>query len=223
MSQMRQFCEENMLNVEDLFLLNGLTECDKNKIISSFPAPVTFKKGEVIYSADKFSNSLGFICQGKAFAVTNNGEGVFMKSFESGTCFGAAAIFGGGEKYVSTVIAKTDIEVLFISEEALNDIFLLYPKTAVNYISFLSDKVRFLNKKLSMLSCSNAEDTVLKYLNSVKDSENYASIPKNMTLFSKMLGIGRATLYRTLDSLEASNRISRENNKIKVINNEKDY
>ena len=128
-----------MLNVEDLFLLDGLTECERKIIISDFPASVNFKKGEVIYSADKFSNSLGFICSGKAFAVTNNGQGVFMKSFESGTCFGAAAIFGSGEKYVSTVIAKTDTTVLFINEELLNKIFLNYPKTAVNYISFLSD------------------------------------------------------------------------------------
>ena len=212
-----------MLNVEDLFLLDGLTECERKIIISDFPASVNFKKGEVIYSADKFSNSLGFICSGKAFAVTNNGQGVFMKSFESGTCFGAAAIFGSGKKYVSTVIAKTDTTVLFINEELLNKIFLNYPKTAVNYISFLSDKVRFLNKKLSVLSCSNAEDTVLKYLSSVTDGENCALIPKNMTLLSKMLGIGRATLYRTLDNLETSGRILRENNKIKVINNEKNY
>ena len=223
MSQMRQFCEGNMLNPENLFLLDGLTECERKIIISDFPASVNFKKGEVIYSADKFSNSLGFICSGKAFAVTNNSQGVFMKSFESGTCFGAAAIFGSGEKYVSTVIAKTDTTVLFINEELLNKIFLNYPKTAVNYISFLSDKVRFLNKKLSVLSCSNAEDTVLKYLSSVTDGENYALIPKNMTLLSKMLGIGRATLYRTLDNLETSGRILRENNKIKVINNEKIY
>lgn len=223
MSHLRQFCEGIMLKEKDLFLLDGLDEIERKKITEDFPPPAVFKKGEVIYSADKFSNSLGFICNGKAFAVTNNGQGVYMKSFEQGACFGAAALFGGGEKYVSTVIAKTDTEVLFINEEVLEKIFLLNPKTAINYISFLSDKVRFLNKKLSVLSYSNAEDTVFNYLSSVKDSENYAVIPKNMTLFSKMLGIGRATLYRSLDNLEQSGKILRENNKIKVIDNEKNY
>lgn len=223
MSQMRQFCEENVLKMKDLFLLNNLSESEKNKITASFPEPICFKKGEIIYSADKFSNSLGFICSGEAFAVTNNGQGIYMKSFEIGATFGAAAIFGGEDRYVSTIIAKTDTEVLFISEEALKEIFILYPKTAINYISFLSDKVRFLNKKLSVLSCSNTEDTVLNYLRSVMDNEGYAAIPKNMTLFSKMLGIGRASLYRSLDNLEDSGSILRENNKIKVINNEKNY
>ena len=217
MSHLRQFCEGIMLKKEELFLLEGLSEKEKSQITKSFDSPILFRKGEIIYTADKFSNSLGFICRGKAFAVTNSGQELFMNSFGEGSCFGAAALFGGGENYVSTIIAKTDTEVLFISEDTLNSIFTSFPKTSINYISFLSDKVRFLNKKLSMLSCSNADETVLNYLSSVRDSEGYALIPKNMTLFSKMLGIGRASLYRSLDKLEENGKILRENNKIKVI------
>ena len=206
-----------MLKKEELFLLEGLQQKEKEDIIKSFDPPIKFKKGEIIYTADKFSNSLGFISSGTAFAVTNSGQELFMNSFGKGACFGAAALFGGGENYVSTIIAKTDTEVLFISENTLNSIFISFPKTSINYISFLSDKVRFLNKKLSMLSCSNTDETVLSYLYSVRDSEGYALIPKNMTLFSKMLGIGRASLYRSLDKLEESGKILRENNRIKVI------
>ncbi len=203
--------------MEEIFLLDGFSEEEKQKITASFKKPISFKKGEIIYSTDSFSNSLGYILNGKAFAVNNNGQGVFMKMFEKGSCFGAAAVFGGGEKYVSTIIAKTDAKVLFIDEEDLKQIFKEHPRTAINYISFLSDKVRFLNKKLSVLSCHNAEDTVLNYLTSVIDSDGYALIPKNMTLFSKTLGIGRATLYRSLERLAENGKILRENNKIKVI------
>lgn len=204
-------------NVKDLFLLDGFSEEEQNEIIGTFNNPINFKKGDVIYSTDVFSNSLGYIISGKAFAVNNNGQGVFMKTFEKGSCFGAAAVFGGVEKYVSTIIAKTDTEVLFISEDNLKEIFKRKPETAINYISFLSDKVRFLNKKLSVLSCHSAEETVYNYLSSVADSDGYAIIPKNMTLFSKTLGIGRATLYRSFTSLEESGKILRENNRIKVI------
>ena len=206
-----------MLKKEELFLLEGLQEKEKEDIIKNFDPPIKFKKGEIIYTADKFSNSLGFICKGTAFAVTNSGQELFMNSFGEGACFGAAALFGGGESYVSTIIAKTDTEVLFISEDTLNSIFTNFPKASINYISFLSEKIRFLNKKLSMLSCSNTEEAVLNYLSSVRDCDGYALIPKNMTLFSKMLGIGRASLYRSLDKLEENGKILRENNRIKVI------
>jgi CRP-like cAMP-binding protein len=206
-----------MLKKEELFLLEGLSEKEKSQITKSFDSPILFRKGEIIYTADKFSNSLGFICSGKAFAVTNSGQELFMNSFGEGACFGAAALFGGAENYVSTIIAKTDTEVLFISEDTLNSIFTNFPKTSINYISFLSDKVRFLNQKLSMLSCSNTDETVYRYLSSVLDNDGYALIPKNMTLLSKMLGIGRASLYRSLDKLEESGKILKENTKIKVI------
>ena len=42
-----------------------------------------------------------------------------------------------------------------------------------------------------------------------------------MTLLAKTLGLGRATLYRSLDNLERDGIILRENNNIKVIKNEK--
>ena len=37
-----------------------------------------------------------------------------------------------------------------------------------------------------------------------------------MTVLSRMLGIGRASLYRSLDALENAGMISRENNSIRV-------
>ena len=44
-------------------------------------------------------------------------------------------------------VGKTDAKILFISEKKLKSIFLKYPQASINYIEFLSDKVRFLNKK----------------------------------------------------------------------------
>lgn len=209
-----------MNSLEKLFLFEGLTETEKKKILNSFEKPVAFKKGDVIYSAESFPNAIGFVVSGKAFAVTNNSHSLHMNSFENGACFGAAAIFGG-DKYVSTIVAETDIEVLFITENELKKIFINYPVTSINYITFLSERVRFLNKKLGLIASGSAEDTVFKYLSSSANSENYARIPKSMTLLAKMLGIGRATLYRCLDTLEQNGSILRENNKIKVIKNEK--
>ena len=106
-------------------------------------------------------------------------------------------------------------------EEILKYIFEKYPKTSLNYITFLTEKVRFLNKKLNLLSCQSAEETVYSYLSNISDSEGDAKIPVSMTLLSKMLGLGRATLYRCFDALEKEGKITRENNSIKVIKNEK--
>lgn len=207
--------------IESLFLFKDLTDAEKKKLVAKLEKPISFKKGDTIYSAEVFSNAIGFVIKGTATAVTNNSEGIYMKSFTEGNVFGAAAIFGNEERYISTIIAKTDMEILFISEETLKYFFALCPKTALNYISFLSDKVRFLNKKLNMISCPTAEDTVFNYLCSIKNSENIAKLPVSVTLLSKMLGLGRASLYRSFEALEKEGKIKRENNIIKVIKNEK--
>lgn len=206
-----------MINTENIFLLNGLSEKEKKEITSCFAEAVSFKKGEIIYSEDVYPNAIGYVLCGKAAAVTNNGNNIHMRTFEAGTCFGVAAIFGGDSHYVSTITAKTDIKILFITEDELKSIFLKYPKTATNYIEFLSNKIRFLNTKLSVISCNNADDTVLKYLSTVCDSEGNATTFKSMTLLAKTLGLSRATLYRSLESLEKNGIILRENNIIRVI------
>lgn len=211
------------MSYENLFLLDGLNALEQQKIISSFPVPALFHKNEVIYTSEKFSRSLGFIVNGSVTAEADNKNCVPIKRFGPGMCFGAAAIFGGRDKYVSNITAVTDCEILFLNEEYLTELFSEYPRTAINYITFLSERVRFLNAKLSVFSCHDAESTVFKYLSASADSEGFADIPKNMTLLSKMLGLGRATLYRSLDSLESRGFIKRENYKIKVINNEKNY
>ena len=206
---------------ESLFLLNGLENREKEEIISGFPEPVRFKKGELICSSETSSFALGFIVSGSAFAVTNNANKVVMKKFFPGMCFGAAALFGGGGKYVSTVAAEQTTEIIFFTEERLTEFFKAYPNTAVNYITFLSDKIRFLNEKISVITCQSAEDTVFQYLVSAENHDGYTVLPKSMTLLAKMLGLGRASLYRSLDRLEQNGYIKRENNEIKVIKNEK--
>lgn len=212
-----------MTEYDGLFLLNGLSLTEKKEIAALFPDPTHFQAGALICSPESNFNALAFLVSGTAVAVIDNKRQMVMKKFAPGSCFGASALFGGDKSYVSTVLADSAADVLFIDEPTLTAIFAKYPATAVNYISFLSEKVRFLNTKLSVISCPSAEDSVFKYLESSADRDGYARLPGSMTLFSNMLGIGRASLYRSLDTLEESGAIKWENNKIKVIKNEKDY
>lgn len=202
-------------------MLDGLTTDEKKEALSLLDSTWHFQKGDVIYSADNFKNALGVIITGTAFALNSGDSELYMKTFSPGSFFGAAAVFGGNEKYVSTIIAKTDVDVLFLEESKLSEIFTKFPKTAINYITFLTDKIRFLNTKLSLLSCPTAEDTLFEYFKSTADKDGNATLPKSMTLLSRMLGVSRASLYRCIDTLIDSGKIQRENNIIKVIKNEK--
>ena len=206
---------------DNFFLLKNLNKNEKDEIISTFSAPILFKKGATVYDGSKFNRAIGYIIKGSATAKSDNQNETHLKTFSKGMSFGAAALFGGNENYVSKITAKTDLKVLFITENELELIFEKYPKTAINYITFLSEKVRFLNKKLNVISCSGTENTVFKYLTSIADKNGEINNFKNMSLVSKTLGISRASLYRALSDLEKSGYIIKENNNIKVIYHEK--
>lgn len=193
-----------------------MSEKDKSYITASFGKTHRFSKNECIYDAVHFENALGCIISGKVNAAVGGAEGVVMKCFSAGQCFGAAALFGAGEQYVSSVTAVTDAEILFIAENELRQIFSLYPITAINYITLLSEKIRFLNNRLSVIAGPTAEASLYRYLSSAADAEGYASVPQNMTLLAKLTGLSRASLYRSLSALEENGLISRENNSIRV-------
>ncbi len=209
------------IKFDNFFLLKNLSDEEKHKIISNFSSPVSFKKGETVYGSHKFKNAVGYIIKGSAVASSDNQNQTHLKTFSKGMSFGVAALFGGDEFYISKITAKSDLEVLFVTEDELKALFTKYPQTAINYITFLSEKVRFLNKKLNVISCSGTENTVFKYLTSLADQNGEINNFKNMTLVSKTLGISRASLYRALSDLENSGCIIKENNYIKVIHYEK--
>ena len=210
-----------LLKFDNFFLLNNLEETEKTEIVLNFSSPVTFKKGETVYSNTNFKAAIGYIIKGTATAVSDNKNRAHLKTFSKGMSFGAAALFGGNDCYISEITAKTDLEVLFITEAELTALFEKYPKTAINYITFLSERVRFLNKKLNVVSSSGTENTVFKHLTSLVDQNGEIKEFKNMSLVSKTLGISRASLYRALSELENNGYIIKKNNYIKVIHYEK--
>ena len=205
------------MDLSKLFIFEGLSKTQTEKIISDFPNAKKYKKGEIIYSESDFKNALGFIIKGKATAVSNNSRNTLLQSFCENMCFGAASLFGKTDIYVSTVTAKTDMEILFLSENRLKEIFKEYPQTALNYIAFLSDKIRFLNTKLRIISSMGAEDMVLTYLKSIVNSDGVATIPQNMTSVAKTLGLSRASLYRVLETLTENGKIIKNNNEIRLV------
>lgn len=84
-----------MSEYKGLFLLAGLSEEEKKKIISCLPKAVKFKKGEMVYSPESFRRAVGFVESGLVTAVTNNSQQSIMKRIPAGSCFRG----GGGFRH----------------------------------------------------------------------------------------------------------------------------
>lgn len=91
---------------------------------------------------------------------------------------------------------------------------------SVNLMEFLLGRVVFLNGKISALSGHTAASRLELYLaeNAVeKDGVLQVQLPCSLTEFAQSLCVGRASLYRTLDAMEAQGRIRRKGRVIQLL------
>lgn len=195
------------------FLFQGVEKGWAVEFVSRL-SPVPFPKGDCVYSAHSFRRSIGFVLSGE-LAVTK-GENLLLNRLGKGACFGVAALFNPAERYVTTITAQKASQVVFITAEELEGLFAAQPVTAVNYITFLSQRIQFLNRKIDTFTAPTAEVGLAIYLltheegGMVKVSEGFAKLAKE-------LGMGRASLYRSLDQLGEAGVLTRSQREI-IIN-----
>lgn len=202
-----------MFDIKNLFLFADLNEEKRTEAISMLGNPVKFLKRESILCPYNKRLSLGIIVYGTAAAFSGK---LIKRSFAQGDVFGAASIFSESEPYISDIRAISDALVVFLDESLLKRLFEAYPETALRYISFLSSKVVFLNRKIDQLSAGGTSGKLYQFLTDNSDSENSVSV-EGMASLARLVGMGRTSLYRALNELEQSGMIIRNNNTIRVV------
>ena len=179
-------------------LFAGLSEQQLNDILAVCEPVSPYAKGETIYRGDTFRRAVGLILSGSA-AVHK--QSLMMNRLQAGDMFGAAALFDDSPTYVTEITAEEDTEILFLSQDTISSLLVSYPLLAENYIRFLSGRIRFLNRKLAVLTTGSAENRVYQYLLAHTDEYGTVQLPPSMVELAHTLNIGRSSLYRSFDAL----------------------
>ncbi len=203
---------------DSLFLLQGLSEEERRTLWAGAPLPVRFEKGESIYSCHAFRRALGVMLQGEAqvWRAGEDGRRVVMNRLPAGSVFGAAALFGECEAYVTEISALRRCAVLFVSQQQASDWMRGHYAIAENYIRFLSGRIRFLNQKIAEFTDGQTEDRLVRYFLDHRSGDGRVILPGSLTELAQTLNIGRSSLYRSLDALTASGAVRREGRRIFV-------
>ncbi len=197
--------------LRSLFLFENVDESERQALAALLSPPETFEKGEVIYSADAFRRAMGVVLTGgvRVYRVGEHGQRLLMNRLEPGDTFGVAALFGG-DSYVTDIVAAHRSQIQFIRQEQILSMIRQDARIAENYIRFLSDRIRFLNSRITGLSGGSANERLLAFLRTHADSTGAVSLPGGMSELSQLLDMGRSSLYRSLDSLEQAGLLRRE-------------
>lgn len=195
--------------MDDLFLFEGLDDAARQALCAMLPHPECFEKGDVIYGGER-CGAIGVLLSGRAECVAQSG-GVLMKVFEAGEVFGAASVFEDGAASHMTAAAACSVQ--YIDRETLLAWFGIHTCVTVNYIRFLSSKVHFLNRKIALLTMDSAQSRLMEYLLAHADENGRAAVC-NMSQLAKTIGVGRTSLYRSMDALCSEGWITREDHQI---------
>ncbi|MBO5306149.1 MAG: Crp/Fnr family transcriptional regulator [Clostridia bacterium] len=182
------------------------------------PKTVTqsFKAGDFIYSPESTEKQLGVFLSGNATAHSVDSQnGVLLRSFAKNDMFGLATLFGSRNRYVSIITAKNSCRVMFFSAEDIR-VLLDDPTFSMNYIRCLSDKICYLNTKISCFTAGSPERKLAFFLCLQSPAKSF-SLNINANALSEMLNVGRASLYRVFDKFTADGFIKKEGKTITLI------
>lgn len=199
----------------DFFLFRGLSAAEQQRLLQEAAPPESFPRGTVIYSADRFRQAMGVVLKGRV-RVTQ--EGTVLNRLECGDVFGVAALYGNDDAYVSEVCAATGCVIQFFSQPLLERWMQQDFRLAENYIRFLSDRIRFLNRRIASFTGGDAEQRLLHWLQRHADATGRVTLALSMTELSRALDIGRSSLYRSFDLLEQASLVRRDGKTIEIIN-----
>ncbi len=191
------------------FLFSGLSEAEISEIVAKLQPPVSAQKGAELYR----TGLIGIIMSGsaKVCRMGDTGNAVTVRSMTAGEVFGVASVFGEWKQGKSSIVAKTECVCLYASEDELKCIFEQFPKVAVNYISFLSDRIRFLNRRVDAFSAGSAVQKLYEYLVS-QATDGVVTLDFGLAELARRLKMGRSSLYRSLEVLEESGLVTRNKN-----------
>ncbi len=174
---------------------------------------VTYHNDDVIFSEDNYQRSLGVVIRGNALVYRlGHGTPVLLTSLSKGHMFGVAGIFSEEEKYVTRIIAKGMCQIFYFPLPLCEALLRDNSDFAMAYIQFLSDRIRFLNKRIAELSAPDAQKKLAQYLSKCEER-----ISPNMAELATSLGMGRASLYRILDDFIHKGLIRKQNHDILIL------
>ncbi len=213
------------LNVPELELImktelfHGVPQTVLMKIINAYDCTTEdFKKGDIVFSPDRFTRCLGIVLSGRLRVTKENADDrpIVMSTLSAGKLFGAAALFNDETQYATHIRALEPCRILFVSERLIKRAIEREPKIAENYIRYLSERILFLNRKIYSLTAGTAEQKLAGFLLDNLTESAYSELPMNK--LADALNMSRASLYRAMDTLTQSGAIIKNGKEICISN-----
>ena len=212
--------QKNLEILLDTFIFSSILRKDALNILSEINYEVkSFSHGDSIYSPSHYEKKIGFVLSGECVInkLKSDGSLVPLNTIKPGDSFGILAVLSCKDEYPTQIVASRNSEILFIPQNDFLSILKKHSEVAMNVISFLSEKISFLNSKISTFASDNIEQKLASYIISEYKKNSKTEFPFNCKKTAESLNVGRASLYRAINSLSKAGYINLINKKIYIL------
>lgn len=210
--------ETTQKNLHNLFLFTGIDfpQLDKTYHILDRAILREYAPDEILLSNKENPIGVAMLLSGSAQILSGDEKHpALLRTLIKGDTFGAASLFSHERNYRTCVRALKQCQVLYLPADLIQEICFHEPRAAQNYISFLSGRISFLNRKITAYTAGSAQEKLALYLLHLPlgaDGSWELDVPYGS--LSEQLGVGRASLYRAMDSLCEAGLIARDKKKV---------
>lgn len=160
------------------------------------------------------------ILRGSASVTKPIGEKeLLMRIASEGSVTGVASLFDEeSARPISVLKANKSVTALFIRRERMIELIRTDGGFAERYARFLTSRIRYLNGRIKAYTSGSAEARLAFQLLLSDESEcGRADLGMSLTRLADTLDIGRASLYRALDTLAEKHIIEKRGREILII------
>ncbi len=190
----------------DVLLKNKIFNVSNKDIFNAYICPSSlqlknYPQNHIIVSPENSKKSIGIIFSGTALvAPVSSSDNTMIKLLVENDMFGISNMFSDTNSFPSIITAKTNVTVLFIDETAFKNFLYADLSAMTEYLKLLSEKIVYLNKKISTLTAGSTEKKLAFFLcENERDGKFISTI--SMSSLANMLNVGRASLYRAFETL----------------------
>ncbi len=201
------------------FLFKGISEQEAGQLLESITFETSFfSRNAEISSPLHFEKRVGFIIDGECRVQRMSSDGcvISLNRLLPSDSFGIISVLDNCDDYPTTIIAAKKTRVAFINGDDFISLVTTNSLLSQNVMSFLCQRIRFLNNRIATFSGSSVEKKLANYLLHLADTKGTSTFTFNKANAAISVGAGRASVYRALSALVSSGYVTLKNKMITI-------
>ncbi|MFV0345017.1 MAG: Crp/Fnr family transcriptional regulator [Bacteroidales bacterium] len=179
-----------------------------------------YKSDDVVALMDDEVAGQYFLTKGtiKAEMTDPDARSLKIDELHAPALIAPAFIFAGRNRFPVNVIAKTEIEIVFVHKTHLLSLLQSNQQILKNYLTIVSSRAQFLSQKIKFLSFQTIKGKYASYLiDNVVDGNTNLMLKESHEALSAIFGVTRPSLSRAVRELDQDKIIVARGKNVKIL------